>query len=269
MTRVPILMYHSITDTPTAETRPLAVRPGDFADQLGYLKDRGFTPITFGDLAAALHGNGRKPPTRPVVITFDDGYADFHREALPILTRFGVPATVFLTSGWLRDAGPDAAGRPLDTMLSWGQAREAADSGIEIGGHSHSHPQLDQLPGPALRQELRRNKALLEDRLGRPVTTMAYPFGYSSARVRVETRAAGYLAACAVGNAMTTERHDVLALPRLTVSRGTGMGRFRNAVEGNAVPLIYLRERLLTKGYAVVRRTRYAVRQVRQVAHGE
>jgi peptidoglycan/xylan/chitin deacetylase (PgdA/CDA1 family) len=262
MMRVPILMYHSITDRPNDETRPHAVRPGEFEAQLGYLQDRGFTPMTLADLIASMNGNGRPLPDRPVVVTFDDGYADFHTEALPRLERLGFPATVFLTSGWMGDAGDDAAGRPLDAMLCWTQAREAAACGIEIAGHSHSHPQLDQLPEDALRQELRRNKALLEDKVGRPVSTMAYPYGYSSARVRREVRKAGYWAACAVGNAIAGDHGDVLALPRLTVGRSTTMSKFRRAVEGRDVPRIYLRERTLTKGYAVVRRTVYGLRQV-------
>ncbi|MFD9940592.1 polysaccharide deacetylase family protein [Nonomuraea sp. NPDC059023] len=260
MIRVPILMYHSVTDRPNEATRPLAVRPGDFAEQVAYLADGGYTPMTFADLVAALNHN--QVPQKAVVITFDDGYADFHSHALPVLERRRMPATIFVTSGWLADAGKDAAGRPLDDMLTWGQAREAAASGIEIGGHSHSHPQLDQLADAELRQELRRNKGLLEDKVGTPVVTMAYPYGYSSARVRREVRKAGYFAACAVSNAIAADRHDVLAVPRLTVARRTSMDRFRRAVEGRGVPLIYLRERTLTKGYAIVRRARYAMRQV-------
>ncbi|MCG5212676.1 polysaccharide deacetylase family protein [Streptosporangium sp. KLBMP 9127] len=264
MTRVPILMYHSVTDSPNDETRPLAVRPADFAEQLAYLGAQGFTPLTLAQLVAVANDtSGRAMPARPVVVTFDDGYADFHAEALPVLQRHGFPATVFLTSGWVEDAGEEAAGRPLDAMLTWSQVREAVSCGIEIGGHSHSHPQLDQLPGAELRQELRHNKALVEDRIGRPVTTMAYPYGYSSARVRREVRAAGYVAACAVANDLSATGDDVLAMPRLTIARGTTMNMFRRAVEGRAVPLIYLRERLLTKGYAVVRRTRYGLRRVR------
>ncbi|MEV0198888.1 polysaccharide deacetylase family protein [Nonomuraea sp. NPDC050691] len=262
MIRVPILMYHSVTESPNEETRPHSVRPSDLEEQLTYLAEGGFTPLTLGDLVSRLNKNTGMP-VKPVVVTFDDGYADFHTHALPLLERHRFPATVFLTSGWVADAGADAAGRPLDDMLSWGQAREIAQTGIEIGGHSHSHPQLDQLPTEELRQELRRNKGLLEEKIGAPVATMAYPYGYSSARVRREVRKAGYFAACAVNNAIAADRHDMLAIPRLTVARHTTIGMFRRAVEGSAVPLIYLRERVLTKGYAVVRRTRYGLQRVR------
>ncbi|GAA3551706.1 hypothetical protein GCM10022419_035010 [Nonomuraea rosea] len=261
---MPILMYHSVTDNPNDETKPHSVRPSDLAEQLAYLSESGFTPLTLGDLVASFNkNNGRSVPEKPIVVTFDDGYADFHSHALPLLERYSFPATVFLTSGWVADAGADAAGRALDDMLSWGQAREAAQTGIEIGGHSHSHPQLDQLRLEELRQELRKNKGLLEEKIGAPVATMAYPYGYSSARVRREVRKAGYFAACAVSNTIAADRHDMLAIPRLTVGKGTTINMFKRAVEGNSVPLIYLRERILTKGYAVVRRTRYGLQRVR------
>ncbi|GII91483.1 polysaccharide deacetylase family protein [Sinosporangium siamense] len=261
MTRVPILMYHSVTERPNPETRPLAVRTSVFAEQMSLLRDRGFSPLSLGGLTEAFHSG--TVPGKPIVVTFDDGYADFHSDALPVLERHGIPATVFVTSGWLADAGRHAAGRPLDTMLSWSQVREAVSCGVEIGGHSHSHPQLDQLPDRDLAGELRTNKALLEDETGRPVVTMAYPYGYSSARVRREVARAGYSTACAVANALTSAVHDRLALPRLTVAANTTMGKFLRAVEGSGIPLIYLKERALTKGYAVVRRTRYGWHKAR------
>ncbi|WP_245681687.1 polysaccharide deacetylase family protein [Actinomadura kijaniata] len=261
---VPILMYHSVRERPPKQTAALAVTPGAFADQMALLAEEGFTPIPFG----ALREAHRHP--RPIVITFDDGYADFHGHALPVLERHGFPATVFVTTGWLADAGPDAAGRPLDTMMAWSQVREAAAHGVEIGGHSHSHPQLDQLGDAALRDELTRNRGLLEDRAGVPITTMAYPFGYSSARVRRAVRAAGYETACAVANRLadprrlgdgSAARDDVLAVPRLTVRMSTSLATFATIVDGRNISLIFLRDRALTKGYAVLRRARYGVRK--------
>lgn len=204
-------------------------------------------------------GTGAAPVARPVVLTFDDGYADFHERALPLLARYGFPATLFVTTGWLRDAGPYAAGRPLGRTLSWSELEEVAAAGVEIGGHGHSHAQLDQLGDRALRVELWQGRELLEQRLGRPVPTMAYPYGYSSARVRGAARAAGYAAACAVGNALPEAGSDVLAVPRLTVRAATSAAAFARALEGHG----YRADRVLTKGYAVVRRSRYAVRRLR------
>ncbi|MCP2339899.1 polysaccharide deacetylase family protein [Actinomadura rupiterrae] len=263
MTAVPILMYHSVTDRPAPGTRALSVPTAAFADQMAHLAAHGYNPIPFSSCledGMSLR-SGRDAHERPVVITFDDGYADFHENALPVLERHGFAATLFVTTGWLADAGGDAAGRPLDRMLSWAQVAEAAAHGIEIGGHSHSHPQLDQLGDRALREELVRNRGLLEERLGRAVRTMAYPFGYSSARVRRMAREAGYDTACAVANRMAAGAADPLAVPRLTIRATTGPGTFARVVEGRDIPLIFLKDRALTRGYAVVRRTRYALRR--------
>ena len=94
-------------------------------------------------------------PPRPVVLTFDDGFADFHDRALPLLARYGFTATVFVTTGWIADSGaPDAAHRRPGRMLSWSQIAEAAATGVEIGAHSHGHPELDLLAAESLRREL-------------------------------------------------------------------------------------------------------------------
>lgn len=307
--RLPILMYHSISERPTRATAALAVRPAAFADQMALLRDRGFTPLPF----CAVFGGERviHQVVKPVVITFDDGYADFHENALPVLAQYGFAATLFVTTGWLADAGPDTAGRPLDRTLRWTQVREAAAAGIEVGGHSHSHSQLDQLSDASLTEELTRNKGLLEERLGSAVTTMAYPYGYSSARVRRAVRAAGYIGASAVANRMAdTSRatdpasagdagnptgagdapvapgvvavaggganvidvaadapasgtgggSDPLAVPRLTVRWSMSLETFGRVVEGDGVGRVYAGDRVLTKGYAIVRRTRSAAR---------
>lgn len=246
---VPVLMYHSIGGTDR-----LAVRPEVFAEQLAYLKDNGYTPLPFGSWT--------RPAERPVVITFDDGYADFHEHALPLLDRFGFTATVFVTTGWLRDAGPYAAGRPPGRMLTWRQVEEIAAAGVEIGAHGHSHAQLDQLGLADLREELRLSRELLQDRLSRPVRTMAYPYGYSSARVRSRVQACGYAGACVVAGAVLDGRHDPYAVPRLTVRAGTTADRFARTLDGRGFRI----DHVLTRGYAVVRRSRYAIRWLRGVA---
>ncbi|HEX2073571.1 MAG TPA: polysaccharide deacetylase family protein [Geodermatophilus sp.] len=261
-TTVPVLMYHSVAVDPDRATHRLSVHPRMFEAQLDFLGERGFTPMTFSGLGAALR-DGSALPERPVVLTFDDGYADFHREALPLLAARGWPATVFVTTGWLADA-EDRAGHPLDEMLTWGQVAEVASAGIEIGAHSHSHPQLDQLPAAALAAELRDSRAYLEDRLGRRVSTLAYPFGYSSPRVRRDVAAAGYDFAAAVRNTrVRPSSTDLRAVPRLTVRRATTLEVFARILMRDDTTSVFLPDRTLTAGYAAVRRTRYVVAKVR------
>jgi len=262
---VPILMYHEISP-PAETTSRLAVPPEAFAEQLGYLHGAGFETVTAGYLAEILAGRPGRLPDRPVVLTFDDGFEDFHRQAMPLLDRYGYTATVFVTTGWVQDAGPHAAGRRPGRMLSWSQIAEAARAGIEIGAHSWQHRQLDQLPGRLLREELYASKAHLEDRLGFGIPGLAYPFGYSDAMVRQVARDAGHGYACAVSNTLLNPGTDLLALPRLTVRRSTSLQTFQQLAQSRNVPMIFLKDRALTKGYALVRRARAALGSV---SHGE
>ena len=151
---VPVLMYHEIA-RPAETTSRLAVPPDAFAEQLAYLHGEGFTTVTVAELRAVLAGGAGPLPDRTIVLTFDDGYEDFHRRAMPLLDRYGFTATVFVTTGWIQDAGARSAPRRPGRMLSWSQIEEAAHAGFEVGAHSRTHPQLDQLPGRLLR--VRRN----------------------------------------------------------------------------------------------------------------
>ncbi|WP_370149531.1 polysaccharide deacetylase family protein [Streptacidiphilus sp. EB129] len=249
-------MYHSVTDRPTAGTRALAVRPSELAMQLELLAEAGFSTVTMAELVAHWRGRSAIPfPARPVVLTFDDGYADFHSEVLPLLREHVATATLYVTTGWLADAGAERAGCPLAPTLSWSRLAEIAAQGVEIGGHSHSHPQLDRLAPVRLREELHRNRGLLEQRLQQPLRTFGYPYGYSDRRVRAAVREAGYIGACAVANALAAPvRQSPYALARLTVHGGTSAAAFRALVEGRGLAWRYARDRALTRGYAVVRR---------------
>jgi peptidoglycan/xylan/chitin deacetylase (PgdA/CDA1 family) len=256
---VPILMYHSVSDAPTASTRALSVRPAMFAAQLRYLRHQGFSGLTFGELCQRRR-DGQPLPANPIVLTFDDGYADLIEEALPIMIGQGFPATLFVTTGWLRGVARYTAGNPPDRMLSWGQVAELSSAGVEIGAHSHSHPQLDQISEPRLRVELAISRRLLEDRLGRPVRSLAYPYGYSSKRVRAVAREIGYLQATVVANAVAASACDPFGVPRLTVRRSTSLAVFARVANQQRIRLLYAPAHALTTGWAVVRRTRSALR---------
>ncbi|MFE1752303.1 polysaccharide deacetylase family protein [Streptomyces anandii] len=254
-TSVPVLMYHAVAREPNAATRVLSVTPEAFAEQLAVLDDLGFHPVTTAALAAHWRSPGSAPlPPRPVLLTFDDGYEGVHRHALPVLKGHGFPATLFVSTGWLRGAHDMGGG--LDTMLDWDQVRELAAAGVEIGGHSHTHPQLDQLDDDALWSELIRCKEIVAAELGTAPVSFAYPYGYSSRRVRARVRAAGFRQALAVGNGPARRAQGPYALRRLTVRRGTTTEEFERLVTGRAIARYFAGDRALTKGYALVRRAR-------------
>jgi peptidoglycan/xylan/chitin deacetylase (PgdA/CDA1 family) len=251
-------MYHEIADIAATPSK-LAVSPDVFADQLAYLRDAGFNAITAGALSAILAGGAGELPERPVVLTFDDGYGDFYTQALPLLKQHGFTSTLFQTTGWVGKEDQ------MKRMLNWRELAEAEQTGIEIGAHTCEHPQLDQLPEKELREELYVSKSLLEDHLGLAVPGLAYPFGYSNARVRRVAREVGYAYAYSVNNAMTTSAADSFTLPRLTVRRATTMDDFRKMVNGRDTTKLQT-DRVLTNGYLVVRRTRAALRGLRRSA---
>jgi peptidoglycan/xylan/chitin deacetylase (PgdA/CDA1 family) len=147
-------------------------------------------------------------------------------------------------------------------MLDWDQVRELAAAGVEIGGHSHSHPQLDQVSDATLRFELIHCKEIVSDQLGTAPASFAYPYGYSSRRVRQAVRETGYAQALAVGNGLARRAQGPYALRRVTVRRSTDIEEFERVVEGRALARTFAGDRALTKGYAVVRRVRQARRLV-------
>jgi peptidoglycan/xylan/chitin deacetylase (PgdA/CDA1 family) len=158
--------------------------------------------------------------SRSFVVTFDDGFLDFHTHALPVLSELNVPATLFVptayvgeTSRWLAEDGEGE--RP---MLSWSALREVSGSRVECGAHSHSHVQLDRIGRDRLTQEIALPKKLLEDELGVAVTSFAYPFGYERPAVRRTVRQLGYTSACAVRDLVHDISDDAFRIPRLTVT---------------------------------------------------
>lgn len=179
--RVPVLVYHNIRAAkgdPAA--RPYDVTPEELEAQFAYLASAGFTPITVSAAVDALRGAAL--PDRPVVLTFDDGRADQYANAVPLLKEYGFVATFYVFT--------NAIGRP--GYLTWPQIEELSAEGHEIGSHAVYHPYLTKLDDAALKEELERSKAVLEDGLGGPVRTFAYPFGLKDDRVVAAMRAAGY-----------------------------------------------------------------------------
>lgn len=260
---VPILMYHAVSEAPPPATYALSVTPHAFADQVALLAEDGFTPMTTAELADRWRG-GRPLPARPVLITFDDGYAGVHEHALPTLAAYGFTATVFVSTGWLRGAYDNR--RAPDLMLDWTQLRELATAGLEVGGHSHSHPQLDQLAEPFLRGELTLCRELLTAETGRCPVSFAYPYGYSDRRVREAVRTTGFRQSLAVGNSLADKnRQGPYDLNRLTLRRSISLTDFTRLLNGHGIARTYAADRFLTKGYAVLRGARRAAGKARRV----
>jgi peptidoglycan/xylan/chitin deacetylase (PgdA/CDA1 family) len=227
---IPILMYHSISQ-PTnfvhAGYRDSCVPPMSFEAQIDYLYRNMYTILNVSQLIQIL--NDKSPiPDKTIVLTFDDGYADFYYSALPILSRYNLTATLYVVTGcvgktalWLRRERQ--TGQP---MLTWKQIAEISNSGIECGAHTHSHPKLDTLSLTMAKEEIRCSKDLLEQHLGQQVTSFAYPYGYYTSDMRRLVKEAGFTSACVVKYAMCSEKTDCFTLERLAITPNMDMRAF-------------------------------------------
>jgi peptidoglycan/xylan/chitin deacetylase (PgdA/CDA1 family) len=247
--RIPILIYHSISHDATTKFKQFVVSPTLFAKHMAYLHQHEYTPITVSQFIYTRTREGSALPERPVVLTFDDGFADFFTEALPVLQHYGFTATLYIatafvngTSRWMQHEGEGTR-----LMLTWDQLVKITKCGIECGAHSHCHHQLDILPLAIAREEIAQCKRLLEYHLGQKVLSFAYPHGYHSAAIQRLVREAGYTSACAVKYAMSSETTDPFALARLFVNADTDVDALASLLTRDtpsAVTAIYTRARV-------------------------
>lgn len=225
---IPILMYHSVSREATPRFKPFTVSPELFAEHMDYLYQHDYKTLTVTQLINLLSEGRKMLPERVVLITFDDGFADFFTEALPVLKHYDFAATLYIatafingTSRWLQRER-----ETMRPMLTWEQIRQLSSLDIECGGHSHSHRQLDILPTSMARDEILCCKYLLEDQLGREVTSFSYPYGYHSNAVKRIVRETGYTSACAVKYEMSCVTTNPFAMSRLSVDADTSREMF-------------------------------------------
>ena len=170
-------MYHSISDDPEPAFSPyykVCTSPRRFAEHMQWLEDAGWRGVSLSDgldiLAGKKHIDGK-----PVAITFDDGFRDFHTEAFPILQRHGFSATMYLPTAFI---GNERKTFKTRECLTWAEMRLMHQAGIEFGSHTVNHPKLVDLRWPEIETELRESKATIEQQLGHPINSFAYPYAF-------------------------------------------------------------------------------------------
>ena len=203
---VPIVMYHD--------------PPGNLNEQLSYLAGHGYTSVDMDQVAAALAG-GPRLPAKPVVITFDDGFAS-QWQALPLLERYSMKATFYIIDGgsgsaWHIGAGrrlPDPQGGP--GYLNWEQVRQIDQNPLfTIGSHTVDHLNLADQNADTQRFEIIQGKQQLEAQLGHPVRTFAYPYGAFNAASVALVRDAGFSTAVTTEDGTDQMPGDQLVLHRI------------------------------------------------------
>ncbi|CAN7552758.1 polysaccharide deacetylase family protein [Paenibacillus sp. LjRoot153] len=173
---IPVLNYHSIGVAPG---NTYVLHPDTFARQMDYLAAHHFTPLTLDEFASVLE-HKMPSPAHPVLLTFDDGYANNAEVALPILQKHKFPATLYLSTGLVNTPG----------YLTWPQIHELSAAGWDIASHTVTHPHLPKLSKKAQRVEILAARDKIEQELGKPADTFAYPYGdYNRTTLRLLRKA--------------------------------------------------------------------------------
>lgn len=210
-----IICYHCIKDDPWPHLRPAKV--ADFENQMQYLSKM-YNPISLERIAQCIQ-NGTSLPPKAVAVTFDDGYQDNYKNAYPIIKKYNIPATIFLTTGFIGTGKIPAWDKAYYTsekalMLSWDQIREMCDNGISFGSHTLTHPFITSIPRKQVQKEVRLSKDIIEQQIGKPVTIFAYPGGDFNSETKEVVREAGYHAAVSTIPGHNNLHDDVYALKR-------------------------------------------------------
>ena len=176
--RLPVLMYHHVGPAIPGTYAELTVSPRRFERQIRWLARRGFVGVRAADWDEWLR-TGKGLPDKPLLVTFDDGYADLADYALPVLRRYGFGAVVFTVTGLVggTNAWDEARGSAIHRLLTAEQIRYWAAQGIEFGAHSRTHADLTTLPADELEKEILGGRDELTGILGSPVISFAYPYG--------------------------------------------------------------------------------------------
>jgi peptidoglycan/xylan/chitin deacetylase (PgdA/CDA1 family) len=221
---VTVLAYHRIGGRSTAVEIDLPTPV--FRAQMAEVAAR---VATLDDALDALRD--RQPAARDVVVTFDDGTADFVDEALPVLVEHNIPAVLYVATEHVDDGRP----WPDDGVaISWAGLREAQSTGlVTIGSHTHSHALLDRCPPDVAEKELDRSIELIAEQLGAPPAHFAYPKALAGSPAAASAVAGRFRSAALAG----TRRNrygatDPHRLARSPIQRGDGMTYFRRKVAG-------------------------------------
>jgi peptidoglycan/xylan/chitin deacetylase (PgdA/CDA1 family) len=204
---LPILTFHAIDNRASV----ISFSPELFERGMRLLHERGYRTLNLADVADGMR-KGLSFPEHSFVITFDDGYRSVYDAAFPVLQRYRMTATVFLTVGKTKSQRlPSMENR---SMLSWAEIREMHRAGIAFGGHTMTHPDLTRLPEKLLTSEIVGGKEVIEDALGAPVVTFAYPFGRCDNQCRELVRH-HFVCACSDRLGLLHSSSDLYAMERV------------------------------------------------------
>jgi peptidoglycan/xylan/chitin deacetylase (PgdA/CDA1 family) len=229
--RVPVLLYHRFISKHNyhgAEgeriDRSYATFDTDFAAQMNYLDRSGYSTISL-DRFIAYQNNGHSLPPKPIIITFDDGFASNYHYAFPILKKHGMTAIIFATPDTESENFKKYAAS--DVPLTISQMKEMSENGISIQSHAMTHRYLSELDPETIRWELAESKRILEEKIGKKVSYLAIPSGAYSRTVKTLAKETGYTAVFCMLKGTNNKHSDRFGLRRLVVGQDFSIEDFR------------------------------------------
>jgi peptidoglycan/xylan/chitin deacetylase (PgdA/CDA1 family) len=208
----PILLYHHVSDAGNGNRYYVTL--DDFRAQMQALHDWGYTSITVSDLVEVLI-NGGELPDRPVVITFDDGNINIYQNAFPIMHEMGFTGTLYIVANRLKSR----------LFINSEQLQEMTNAGWEIGSHGMSHNDLT-LDSSIVRYEIGQSRLTLEEAIGVPVNTFAYPYGKTNEFVTNIVSEYGYRAGMGLGSSWEHTLGTLFYLSRIEIQGNYGLSTF-------------------------------------------
>lgn len=214
--KIPILMYHAVSDNPWGDTT-LFVSVDNFERQMKYLYDNGYTTLFLNEIDNA------KNYEKPIIITFDDGYKNIYDYAYPILKKYNLKSSFYLISDWMDG----------ETYITPQMAIEMDKSNLfEIGVHTKTHVKLATLDYDSQYNEIIGSKNTLEKLLNKKMSTIAYPYGsYNKDTINISKNAFAYAVTVESGFNYANKL-DKLRLKRFKIPRSMDINSFINVIEG-------------------------------------
>lgn len=216
---IPVLMYHMIGVDKDDPNNQAVLSEEHFKEEMKFLKDNDFHPITLQQLYEYMVYN--KPvPVRPVVLTFDDGYADTYSIVMPIMKEYGFHCTVFIPT---YDADQS-------TRLNWQQIKDMQASGIDIASHGYHHERLNQMGGSTLTTELQKSQEELKAQLGISNEFFCYPYGGDNAAAEAALKKAGIKLAVTMNPGWAHYGDNPYAVRRIWIGNAVDIGNFKQRI---------------------------------------
>lgn len=218
--RVPILMYHYLSDPPPRADRyrrDLAVSPAQFEQQLAYLKAEGYQTISLYDLLYHLT-LGWPLPDNPAIITFDDGYRDNHTNAFPLLRKYGFTATFFVLT--------EVTGQDIPEYMNWDQLVEMQATGMDIECHARVHEDLTEIDPARLVWQVLGCREMIENELGQRPRFVAYPSGIYDDQVSALFASDSYWGGITTRQGIWHSSDKIFEIERLRVRNTTTVEEF-------------------------------------------